>query len=582
MTFSARLSVSFAVLAFVLSSQAAVAADDPVAAVRTDLARWGDVPVDDQGRSAYGLYLAGRAALSRGEAQAGAAYLASVQALAPDQTTLREQAFTSALLAGDLDLAARIAPQGEGVSPVVREAGKLVAAVRRFGMGDARTANAGLKASPIEAPHDRAAIFVTPWIAAAAGDWDRALAPAPAGADVLSTAFARYHRIQLLEIHRRYDEAEAELVAQSGTNPSAALTRILHGEFLERRGRRDEALAVYDAALAADAGNRGVRQARARLVARQAPPALPTLQQGAARALGAAAAAAAAERANEFAVVYLRLSLGLEASDETRGVLGQTLQSAGLDVASRATLAEIGTSRPDLYAASRLSIAFSLQQAERNAEALAEVRRAIEAAPDMAQANYVLASLLVEQEAYEEALTVLASPVLNTPDQSEDVRFLRGAAYESLGRIPEAEAELWAALQARPNDPTILNYLGYLWVDSGTRVAEGAEMIARAAAAQPEDGNIQDSLGWARYRQGQYEFAVETLEAAVEKEPANAEINDHLGDAYWQVGRQREAGFQWNRVLTLDPDQARREAVLGKLANGLNGAAEPMVTGTNP
>ena len=147
---------------------------------------------------------------------------------------------------------------------------------------------------------------------------------------------------------------------------------------------------------------------------------------------------------------------------------------------------------------------------------------------------------------------------------------MRGAAYEALGRIAEAEAELWAALQAQPNEPTFLNYLGYLWVDSGTRVAEGAAMIARAHAADPEDGNIQDSprLGPVSAR-ASIETAVETLEQAVDKEPANAEINDHLGDAYWQVGRQREAGFQWTRVLTLDPDAERRAEVEQKLADGL-------------
>src|SRR5690606_41908220 len=86
-----------------------------------------------------------------------------------------------------------------------------------------------------------------------------------------------------------------------------------------------------------------------------------------------------------------------------------------------------------------------------------------------------------------------------------------------------------------PDNPVLLNHLGYFWVDSGRRVEQGAEMIARAFAAEPLNANIQDSLGWAQYRRGQYETAVETLEQAVAKQPANAEINDHLGDAYWQV-----------------------------------------------
>jgi Flp pilus assembly protein TadD len=103
-------------------------------------------------------------------------------------------------------------------------------------------------------------------------------------------------------------------------------------------------------------------------------------------------------------------------------------------------------------------------------------------------------------------------------------------------------------------------------------------MLARAFAADPENGNIQDSLGWAQFRQGQYEIAVETLEGAVNKQPANPIIVDHLGDAYWQVGRRREAEWQWGRVLTLDPDPEIRAGVEQKLASGLS-VAPPVSAG---
>jgi Flp pilus assembly protein TadD len=97
-------------------------------------------------------------------------------------------------------------------------------------------------------------------------------------------------------------------------------------------------------------------------------------------------------------------------------------------------------------------------------------------------------------------------------------------------------------------------------------------LIARAHAADPENGNIQDSLGWAQFKQGQFDTAVATLEAAVDKEPANAEINDHLGDAYWRVGREREARWLWNRVLILNPEAERRAEVERKIENGLDDA----------
>ena len=534
---------------------------------------WAPIPTDAEGRSAYGYYLAGRNALTSGESEAGADYLAQVEALTPEQPRVREQAFTASLLAGDLDVAGRIAPEGEGVSPVIVQAGRLVAAVQTFVHGDARKADALLKAAPIGSPHERAGLYLQPWIAAAAGDWDRALALPPTDLDPISTLVARANRARLLELRRRHDEADAEWRDLTSHALASRLFRLPYGEFLERRRKRDEALVQYDAAVTAGATDRATMSARARVLAKGRPPAAPTWRQGAALALKTAADQAIAQRALEFGVVYLRLALNLDPTDENRFLIGQTLQQAELEPAARAALAQVGRQDIELYAAARVQSALSFEKDGQAEQALAELRRALEARPHEASIAYLLAGQLVQMKRFDEALVVLNGPLLATAEQGFEVNFLRGAAYEALDRKPEAEAELWAALQKQPNNPTVLNYLGYLWVDSGVRVEQGAEMIARAFAADPSDGNIQDSLGWAQYRRGQFDVAVENLEQAVAKEPANAEINDHLGDAYWAVGRQREAGFQWNRVLTLDVEAERKAEVEAKLRDKL--AQEP-------
>ena len=547
-----------------------IIADAPEAPEQPPIpAVWAPIPTDAEGRSAYGYYLAGRNALTGGESEAGADYLARVEALTPEQPRIREQAFTASLLAGDLDVAARIAPEGEGVSPVIVQAGRLVAAVQTFVHGDARRANAMLKAAPIGEPHARAGLYVQPWIAAAAGDWDRALAPIPTDLDAISILVARANRARLLELRRRYDEADAEWRDLTSHALASRLFRLPYGEFLERRGQRDLALAQYDAAIAAGSTDRGTLSARTRVLAKGRPPAAPNYRQGAALALKTAADQIIAQRALEFGVVYLRLAQNLDPSDQTRLVIGQTLEQAGLESAARAALAQVGDRDPELFAAARVQRAISLEKDGQSDAALTELQRAAAARPQEPGVAYVLAGQLVQMKRYDEALTVLNGPLLNVADQGFEVNFLRGAAYEALDRKSEAEAELWAALQKQPNNATVLNYLGYLWVDSGARVEEGAEMIARAFAADPSDGNIQDSLGWSQYRRGQFEAAVETLEQAVAKEPANAEINDHLGDAYWAVGRQREAGFQWNRVLSLEVEAERKAEVEAKLRDKL-------------
>ncbi|MFE9082891.1 tetratricopeptide repeat protein [Brevundimonas sp. NPDC003935] len=530
---------------------------------------WAPVPTDAEQHSAYGLYLAGRNALVSGESAAGADYLARVEALTPEQPRVREQAFTAALLAGDLDVAGRISPNGEGVSPVIVEAGRLVSGVQAFVAGEVRGADAVFKAAPIGSPHDRAGFYVQAWIAAAAGDWDRALAAPPTSWDPVSILVARGNRARLLEIRRQYDQADTEWRDLTSHAVASSLFRLPYGEFLERRGKRDEALAQYDAAIAGGASDRATRQARARVTAKGRAPALLTYRQGAALALKTAADQAIAQRALEFGAVYLRLALNLSPDDPTRFMIGQTLQQAELEPAARVALAQVSERDPEIFAAARVQSALSFEKDGQSDAALAELNRAVAARPADAAVAYLLAGQLVQMKRFEEALTVLNGPLLNTAQQGFEVNFLRGAAYEALNRKPEAEAELWAALQKQPNNPTVLNYLGYLWVDGGTRVEQGAEMIARAFAADPSDGNIQDSLGWAQYRRGQFKVAVETLEQAVAKEPANAEINDHLGDAYWAVGRQREAGFQWNRVLTLEVEPERKAEVEAKLRDKL-------------
>ncbi|WP_339871133.1 tetratricopeptide repeat protein [uncultured Brevundimonas sp.] len=540
---------------------------------------WAPVPRNAEGRSAYGLYLAGRLAQSRGLGETGAALYADVEALTPEQPAVRLQTFTAALLSGDLDLAARLRPSGDGVPPVISEAGRLVAVVQAFVHDDPAAGLAELRVAPIGQPHARAGLYVRPWIAAAAGDWDLALGQPSATATDPTSLFMRHSRALLLENHRQYAEAEAAFATLTASPLGAQLFRRSYAEYLERRGKRAEALAVYDAAIAGGSTDPTVTRGRARLLARGRPPAAPTLRAGAADILTIAAIQASTEGGAEVAAVYLRLALNLDPNDLTRFRLGQALAAAGREVDARDVLARVTPADPALYGQARMEMGRSLQREEKAEAALDEFNRAAASVPDEAEVAYVLASQLIQLNRYDEALDILNGPLLNIAGQPFEIHFVRGVAYESLGRIDEAEAELWAALQARPDDPTVLNYLGYLWVDSGKRVAQGAEMIARAHAAEPDNGNIQDSLGWAQYRQGQYEIAVDTLEAAVAKEPANAEINDHLGDAYWQVGRRREAGFQWERVLTLDPDADQRAEVERKLSEGLAPAVPVSGTG---
>jgi Flp pilus assembly protein TadD len=147
--------------------------------------------------------------------------------------------------------------------------------------------------------------------------------------------------------------------------------------------------------------------------------------------------------------------------------------------------------------------------------------------------------------------------------------YARGTSYERINKWPLAEADLQKALQLYPEQPLVLNYLGYSWIDQNRNLKQGMALIEKAVALKPDDGYIVDSLGWAHYRLGNFKEAVRYLERAVELRPEDPVLNDHLGDALWQVGRQREARYQWEQALTLKPEPEEVDKIKKKLQKGL-------------
>lgn len=529
---------------------------------------WAPVPVDAAGQSAYGLYLAGRLASIRGDRAAGSEFLGDAHALAPEQPALGEEAFRSGLFSGDLGEVARLTSTVAD-TPDLAEAGRLIELVQALRSGEPRRSLALLNLRPFADPFSAVARYLTPVVASSAGDWDTALKAVDTPPTDPAGLILHQQRAGLLESRRRFAEADAEYKILMAAPGGALLYALDYAGFLERQGRRDEALAIYEAALTGGNPNAEAIQGRARIQARGRAPAEPDMHERAADALEFAALQTSLSQVWELSAVYLRMADSLHPSDAISLQLGQALAGGRQPLLAREAFARVSQTDPITYARAQVGLAQALDSGGDADGALEAYRRADAAAVDQAAFAYVLAVHLGSMGRNEEALAVLNRPTINVAAQPAQFRFLRGTVLENLNRIDEAEAELWAALQAQPNDPTILNYLGYMWVDSGRRVAEGAEMLARAHAAEPQNGNIQDSLGWAQFRQGQYEIAVQTLEEAVGKQPGNAEIVDHLGDAYWQVGRRREAEWQWSRVLTLEPDAPRRAEVEQKLVRGL-------------
>jgi Flp pilus assembly protein TadD len=150
------------------------------------------------------------------------------------------------------------------------------------------------------------------------------------------------------------------------------------------------------------------------------------------------------------------------------------------------------------------------------------------------------------------------------------VHYTRAIVAHDIGDWDQAESDFRAALAIAPDQPQVLNYLGYSLVERGEKLDEALDMIERAVADQPDSGAIVDSLGWVYFKLGRYDDAVAPLERAAVLEATDPIVNDHLGDAYWAVGREREARFQWLRAQSFDPEEDLAARIRAKLAHGLD------------
>jgi tetratricopeptide (TPR) repeat protein len=207
-------------------------------------------------------------------------------------------------------------------------------------------------------------------------------------------------------------------------------------------------------------------------------------------------------------------------------------------------------------------------------EAAVEVLQALSRShSDLVVVHSSLADILRREDRCAEAVTAYDAALQRVPDVAPvhwTLFFSRGICHENLKDWPRAEADFRRALELRPGQPQVLNYLGYSLVDRGLKLDEALELIQQAVRAEPDAGYIIDSLAWAYFRLGRYEEALAPMEKASVLEPVDPVVTDHLGDVYWMVGRKREAEFQWHRALSFTPADKDAIRIRKKLEVGLD------------
>ena len=349
------------------------------------------------------------------------------------------------------------------------------------------------------------------------------------------------------------------------------------GSFFERNGQIEDAKSIYKA-FPANAGpeTSALEIALERIAdGEKAPLFVSNAQEGFAEGLYEIAAAFFRDRAYEPALIYTQLALHVSPNlDVAQILLADLYVATRRPVEAVNTFRDVSTSSPFLWSA-RIRLATALNEIGKLDEARSELRTLAIERSERSDPLMVLADLLRAEELYEDAVSVYDEAIeriVKIETHHWTFFYARGMSLERSGDWSRAESDFLRALELQPDQPLVLNYLGYSWVDMGMRLPEAKLMIEKAVAQRPNDGYIVDSLGWVLYRLKEFDAALVHLERAVELRPNDPVITDHYGDALWQKGRHAEARFQWRRALSLDPDPDLLESVEEKLRKGVPGA----------
>ena len=276
---------------------------------------------------------------------------------------------------------------------------------------------------------------------------------------------------------------------------------------------------------------------------------------------------------DQYTLAYARLAEYL-LKETTEAILlsAQILSNMEqFDLATR-SFSLINANDP-LYTAAQIGKADALSQSGKYEEAIEVLQELIIIAPEMVTAYQALGDDFRSINRFDDSVLSYSSALdlmrgKNTTNWI--LYYSRGIAYEQLGDWINAEKDFRRALEIKPDQPYVLNYLGYSLVEKQLKLEEALSLIEKAVSLRPESGYIVDSFGWVLFRLSRFVEAVSHLEKAAKLMPVDPIVNDHLGDVYWAVGRKREARFQWNRALSFDPEAADQARIVKKLEIGLD------------
>jgi tetratricopeptide (TPR) repeat protein len=529
---------------------------------------------DLRGLTTSGSYLAARHASVERDASAAAAFYRSALRTDPKNNELLDRAFISSLAEGDIDEAVKLADRVLAIDKNNRVA-RLVVGARDLKQKKYAAAQANINQSVRGPITDLVATLLSGWAAYGAGDTRVAIA----GIDKLTgpewyPIFKDLHAGMILELAGKEKEAGVRLERAYKLDDSALRVSDAYARWLSRNKDAQAAAAIYEAFDKKLARHplvlEGIRETKA---GKKLSPLVESPQTGAAEALYGIGASLTRRGGEDLALVYLQLALYLAPNHSLALLsLADLYESVKKPQMAIKIYERVPASSP-LKRNAQIQQATDLDASDRSEEAIRILKGVTAQDPKDLEALIALGNIERGRKKFADCTQTYTQGINALPATNEKGNwvyyYFRGICEERSKQWAKAETDMRKALELQPEQPHVLNYLGYSWIDQGINLDEGMKMIKRAVEQRPDDGYIVDSLGWAYYRIGNYEDAVKNLERAIDLKPEDPTINDHLGDAYWRVGRTLEAKFQWAHARDLKPEPEELPKIQAKIDNGL-------------
>ena len=529
--------------------------------------------------SPAGNYLAAMIAGADHDTVAAASFFREALRFDPRNAQLIERAFVAALSNGNMPDAFTMSDRLIARDPN-NSLARLTLGIKAFKAKQYGATRSQLAKGGTNQQRDITATLIDAWSFAGSGDEKKALEFCDRLRDDNFAVFRNYHAGLIADVLGDFPEAQRRLKSAYDADKKTLRLVDAYGRFVSRHGDKAEALKIYQDFNTLAPNQPMITAAMAALKAGKVlEPMLKSADQGAAEVLYGLGAAGGGQGDDVASMIYLRLSLYLSSQNSLT-----LLQLA--DISERLKQYEqaiaIYESVPDtdvMRTTADIQIAQMLDNLNRHEDAEKYRARIVAAHPDDEDALFALGNSQRVQKKFAEAVTTYgkALAISTKPEKSNWILYyFRGMAYESEKSWPQAEADFRKGLELFPDQPSILNYLGYSWVDRGLNLEEAFKMLHKAVELNPSDGYIVDSLGWALFKLGKFDESVKELERAIDLKPGDSTINDHLGDAYWRTGRKLEAHFQWNHALDLKPEPEELPKITAKIEHGLADEKPPV------